>query len=50
VIGSAGGSRTAYTIAFLTVALVAGIATAVALRLHPSAGEALTRTADATAG
>jgi EmrB/QacA subfamily drug resistance transporter len=48
VIGSSDGPRTAYTIAFLAVALVAGIATAVALRLHPSAGEALTRTADAT--
>jgi MFS family permease len=50
VIGSAGGSRTAYTIAFLAVALFGGIATAVALRLHPSAGEILTSTAGAATG
>ena len=48
VIGSAGGSRTAYTIAFLAVALVGGIATGVAVRLHPSAGEALTAGAATT--
>jgi MFS family permease len=48
VIGPTGSSRTAYSIAFLAVALVAAVATGVALRLHPSAGEVLT--ADAATG
>jgi len=42
VLDSTDSLRTAYSIAFLVVAVVAGIATAVALRLHPSAGKALT--------
>jgi hypothetical protein len=42
VLSSPGVSRTAYSVAFLAVALVAAVATAVALRLHPSAGEVLT--------
>jgi MFS family permease len=49
VLGSSGELRTAYSVAFGAVALVAGIATAVALRLHPSAGEVLTGTAEAAA-
>jgi EmrB/QacA subfamily drug resistance transporter len=48
LVGTSGGPRTAYAIAFLAVALVAGVATAVALRLHPSAGEALTAGAAAS--
>jgi hypothetical protein len=42
LVGSTGAPRTAYSVAFLAVAIVAGIATVVALRLDPSAGEALT--------
>ncbi len=42
VVSSGGDSRTAYLVAFLAVAIVAGIATAVALGLHPSAGRVLT--------
>jgi EmrB/QacA subfamily drug resistance transporter len=47
-LGSTDGLRAAYSTAFLAVAIVAGLATAVALCLHPSAGEVLT-TDDATA-
>jgi hypothetical protein len=43
-LSATGASRTAYSVAFLAVALVAAMATAVALRLHPSAGEVLTTT------
>jgi MFS family permease len=42
LVGSTGDPRTAYSVAFIAVAIVAGIATVVALRLHPSAGEVLT--------
>jgi EmrB/QacA subfamily drug resistance transporter len=42
-LGSTDGLRAAYSVAFLAVAIVAGMATAVALRLHPSAGQVLTR-------
>ena len=41
-LGSSDGPRVAYSIAFLAIAIVAGIATAVAFRLHPSAGKSLT--------
>jgi EmrB/QacA subfamily drug resistance transporter len=47
-LGSTDGPRAAYVIAFLAVAIVAATATAVALRLDPSAGEVLT--ADLVAG
>jgi EmrB/QacA subfamily drug resistance transporter len=39
---TAPGARFAYVIAFLVVSVVGAIATAVALRLHPSAGDVLT--------
>jgi hypothetical protein len=39
---SAHGARFAYVIAFLTIGVVGAFATAVAFRLHPSAGEVLT--------
>jgi len=39
------GARFAYVIAFLTITVVGTIATAVALRLHPSAGDVLTANA-----
>jgi len=39
---AAHGARFAYVIAFLAVSVVGAIATAVALRLHPSAGDVLT--------
>ncbi|HUJ34859.1 MAG TPA: MFS transporter [Solirubrobacteraceae bacterium] len=39
---AAPGARFAYVIAFLTISAVGAIATAVALRLHPSAGDVLT--------
>lgn len=45
---AAHGARFAYVIAFLAISLVGAIATAVALRLHPSAGDVLT--AGATVG
>jgi len=42
-LASAGHSaRSAYVIAFIVIAIVGACATAVALRLHPSAGEVLT--------
>jgi EmrB/QacA subfamily drug resistance transporter len=47
VVSAGGDPRTAYLIAFVAVAIVAGIATIVALGLHPSAGRVLTSTADA---
>ena len=42
LLGSGGDARTAYSVAFLAVAIVAALATAVAFRLHPSAGDVLT--------
>jgi EmrB/QacA subfamily drug resistance transporter len=42
LLGSGSSPRTQYSIAFLAVALVAASATAVALRLHPAAGQVLT--------
>lgn len=42
VLGSADDPRSEYVVAFIAVALIAGIATTVALRLHPSAGRILT--------
>jgi EmrB/QacA subfamily drug resistance transporter len=41
-LGASDRQRAAYAVAFLAVAAVAGLATAVALRLHPTAGDALT--------
>jgi len=41
-LGAADNQRVSYSVAFLTIALVAALATAVILRLHPSAGEVLT--------
>jgi MFS family permease len=49
-LGSSDGPRAAYSIAFLAVAIVAGIATAVAFRLHPSAGKSLTADDDDSSG
>jgi EmrB/QacA subfamily drug resistance transporter len=40
------GSPTAYAVAFVLLALIALIATAAALRLHPDAGSAVTRPAE----
>ena len=44
------GARFAYVIAFLVISVVGALATALALRLHPSAGDVLTARATAPAG
>jgi hypothetical protein len=41
-IGASHGPRFAYVIAFLVISVVGALATAVAFRLHPSAGDVLT--------
>jgi EmrB/QacA subfamily drug resistance transporter len=41
------GTPSAYSVAFVLLALIALVATAAALRLHPDAGSAVTRPADA---